>query len=221
MAEYQANVGADPLTTLDVFDDFISGIGTSGQLGSLGFVFGGGTAAAIIAPAGHPGTVRRDTSATISTFAYTRLLLGTGVHPLIASELFDCIWVFRLNVNDANTRVRLGLSSDATVDAPVSAIYLEKQGVDTSWFGTCRDASTESRTAAIAAVDTGWHKIRIRRIDAATVGFTIDALAEVTLATNAPGAVGVHPMTQLFNIDAVSKTLDHDFFRLRITGLAR
>jgi len=141
---------------------------------------------------------------------------------LLASELFDLTWVFRLNVNDANTRVRLGLTSDATIDAPVSAIYLEKQGADTSWFGTVRNASTESRTAAIAAVDTGWHKVRIRRIDASTIGFTIDALAEVTIATaNVPGAVGVHPMTQLFNIDAVSKTLDHDFFRMKIGGLVR
>jgi len=172
MAEYQANVGDDPLTTLDIFEDFVSGITTSGQIGSLGWGFSGGTYSAILAPAGHPGTVRGDTSATINTLAYLRLLIGTAVHPLLASESFDLTWVFRLNVNDANTRVRLGFSSDATIDAPVSAIYLEKQGADTSWFGTCRNASTESRTAALAAVDTGWHKIRIRRIDSATVGFT-------------------------------------------------
>lgn len=212
----------DPLTTLDVFDDFVSGTITSGQVGSLGWGLAGGAILAVNALAGRPGIIRRDTSTTISTLAYTRLLIGTGNHPVLASEMFDLLWAFRLNVNDANTRVRLGFSSDATVDAPVSAIYLEKQGADTSWFGTCRNASTESRTAALATVDTGWHKVRIRRIDASTVGFTLDALAEVTLATaNVPGAVGVHPFTQITNLEAALKSLDHDFFRLKVTGLVR
>lgn len=210
----------DPLTTLVFVDDFIGGTATTGQIGTQSWSFAGGTVSGFLGAANHPGILRRDTSATISTLAYLRQLISTGNHPFLAAELFDLIWIFRLNVNDANTRVRIGLSGDITTDAPAVAIYLEKTLVDTQWFGTVRNASVESRTAALATVDTGWHKIRIRRIDASTVGFTFDANAEVTLATNVP-ATGLHPGTQIFNNEAAAKTLDHDLFVLRIPGLVR
>jgi hypothetical protein len=211
----------DPLTTLDLVEEFIGGTIASGQIGNFGWLFVGGTTATVNAEASHPGIIRRDTSATISTISYLTLRAATGLNHFLASEMFDVTWVFRLNVNDADTRVRIGLSSDPSADAPASAIYLEKILTDTQWFGVCRAASTQSRTAALATVDTGWHKIRIRRTDSATIGFTFDAGAEVTLATNVPGALGVQPSSQIFNNAAASKTLDHDFFHLKITAMVR
>lgn len=212
---------ADPLTTVDLVEDFIGGTNTSGEIGDKGWLWANGTIASVIAEANHPGILRRDTTATISTTAYLTLRAGTGIGHLLASMMFDITWVFRLNTNDADTRMRIGLSDDPAVDAPTNAIYLEKTLADASWFGVCRAASVESRTAALGAVDTGWHKIRIRRIDATTVGFILDAGAEATLATNVPNAVAVQPSSHIFNNAAAVKTIDYDFFRMKIVGLVR
>lgn len=209
----------DPLGTMDIIDDFLGGAGSSGQIGALGWNMAGGTATGVQSEASHPGILRRDTSASSGIIAYTRQLVTTAAHPLLGSDSFDLTFVFRLNTNDANTTVRLGLSSDYTTLTPTSGIYLEKVDADTSWFGVTR-ATTQNRTAALAAVDTGWHKVRIRRIDSATIGFTLDALAEVAATGTVPVA-GMQPGTQISNSAAASKTLDHDLIRLIVTGLVR
>lgn len=209
----------EPLTTVDVVDDFFGGAATTGQLGTHGWSFAGGSAASLAGVAGHPGLVRRDTSATAATIAYTRLQISTAFSVLLASESFDATWVFRLGQSDADTKLRLGFSNDWTGDAPASAVYLEKQYADTSFFGTVRIASVETRTAALAASDANWHRVRIRRLDPATVAFSVDGGAEVPIACSL--GAGVNPGAQLTNQAAVAKTMDLDFFRLRIAGLAR
>jgi hypothetical protein len=210
---------ADPLATLDLVDDFLSGAPASGQLGVLGWGFAGGTASGIGSSGAQRGIVRRDTGGTANTVAYFRLLISSNAHPLLASDAFDLTWVFRLNSNDADTRVRLGLSSDFTSETPADGLALEKKGADTQWFGCVRIGGVETRTAALAAIDAAFHKLRLRRIDAATVGFTLDAGTEVAIA--AAVAVGMHPGLQIVNNVAGSKTLDVDYFRLRVAGLVR
>lgn len=209
-----------PLVTLSIREDFVTGHVTTGTIGALGWIFAGGTAAAQAPEDEHPGILRRDTSTTINTVAYTCLRTAVTDGVLLASEFFDLTCVFRLNTTDTDTRLRIGLSSNLSVDGPVSAIYLEKKAADTQLFGCVRNASTESRTAALATSDTSWHKIRIRRINATTVGFTLDALTEVTLATNVPD-VAVNVGAQITTIAAASKTLDLDFFGLTVTALVR
>lgn len=210
----------DPLTVIDVADDFVSGLLTSGLIGSLSWVIAGGTFTIPTTVAGHPGVLTRDTSATISTTAYTILRSLSVQGPLMASESFDVTWLFKLNQTDADTRVRLGLSSDWTSDVPANGVYLEKTLVDTQWFGVCRAASAQTRTAALATTDTNWHKVRIRRVDASTMAFSFDGGAEVTLAATVPTAA-VTPGMHIFNNVASSKTIDLDYFRLRVTGLVR
>lgn len=222
LAEASALIAAaiDPITILELVDDFIAGGVSSGTVGSLGWTFTGGTVVSVDGEAGHPGVIRRATSATINTIARTALQQSTGAEPLLPAQSFDLTWVVRLNQTDANTEARFGLSLDWTLLAAASGIYVEKKAADTQWFGVCRNAAAESRTAALGTVDTGWHKFRIRRIDASTIGFTLDAGTELTLATNIPTAAQL-PGTQLTNTAAADKTIDYDLFRMRVTGLAR
>jgi hypothetical protein len=207
----------DPLAVLDISDDFLGGgSATSGSIGELGWIFAGGTFAVGSAPAGHPGVYRRDTGAVTTTTAYARLT--SNLRP---SDLFDETWEFRLNTNDADTRVRMGLSSDWATDTPVAAIYVEKKLADTEWFGAARAASTETRTAALDTVDTDWHTARMRRTSASAVAFSIDGGAEVSVSTNVPTTDAVYIGMQIFNNAAASKTVDLDCFRMRVTGLER
>jgi len=213
-------VSTDPLQTLDLVDDFASGNVTTGQLGSLGWAFTNGTFAGVAAEAGHPGIARRDTSATAATIARWVLQVPNVGTALLGADAFDSWLVFRLGQADADTKVRLGFSGDWSNDAPAAALYLEKTYADTQWFAVARNASAQTRSAALATCDTGWHKLRIRRLDAASFGVTLDAAPEVALSSNLPAAA-LFPGGHVVNQIAASKTVDLDFFRLRVVGLGR
>jgi len=198
-------------------DDFTS---SSGDVGELNWGFGGGSATLGVSAAGHPGIVRRDTGAVSGTTAYTRLA-GTGTGNILPAEMFDMLWVFRLNQADVDTASRIGWGNDSSANPPNDGIYLEKLLADASWFAVTRAASAQTRSAAIAAVVAGaWNRLRVRRLDAATIGFTLNSAAEVTLAATIPAAA-LNPFTHIINGAAASKTLDLDFFSVRITGLSR
>ena len=211
---------ADPVDALVVSDDFISGTVGAGAIGNLGWYQAGGTVSHVAGEADHPGIVRRETGTTSNTVAYTCLRSTPTTGPVSLADAFDATWVFRLNTADANTRARLGFSVNWSINAPTDAIYLEKLESDTAWFGVARAASTQTRSAALGTADTDWHRLRIRRIDASTVGFTLDDGAEVTVAADVP-AVAAQPGTHLVNTTTDNKTLDHDLFTLAIRGLTR
>lgn len=199
-------------------DDF-SRLTSLSDLGELGWTGANGSTSAFTSAAGRPGICRRDTSASSGTVAYNRLAATSGGN-ILPAESFDMLYVFRTNHADTDTAVRIGLGADSTANPPNDGIFLEKVLADTSWFAVTRNTSTQTRSAAMATVDTDWVRLRIRRIDASTIGFTFNALTEVTLTTNVP-TVALTPFFQIINGAAASKTLDLDYFSLRITGLSR
>lgn len=210
---------SDPLAVLTIVEDFLTGSNTTGNVGSVGMALGG-TFTLQASEAGHPGIARMDTGAVSSTIASLYGRVGATSGSVLPSETFDLTAAFRLNTNDADTRVRIGLASNFTTAAPNDGIYLEKTLTDTQWFGTCRASSVETRTAALASVDTSWHKVRIRRINASTIGFAFDGAAEVAVAATIP-TVSVHFGLHIFNNAAASKTIDADLFVFKVTGLSR
>lgn len=209
---------ASPLDVMDISDDFVSGTTTTGSVGSLGWTIGGGTHTVLLPEAGHPGIAQKSTGATQNTVSHMAANL-TNSGAILPADLFDLTAVVRLNTNDTATDVRFGLADNFSV-APNDGVYIEKLAADTSWFGAANAAAT-SRTAALAATSTNWVRFRVRRVDASTVGFTVDSGAEATLTTNIPTGrmmVGVHIIN---SGAAAAKTLDVDFIRIKITGLGR
>jgi len=83
-----------------------------------------------------------------------------------------------------------------------------------------RAASAQTRTDTGIAVDTSFHRFRIRRVDGSTIGFTLDAAAEVTHTANIP-TVGLVSGQVIRNSAAAAKTYDIDYYDLLITGLSR
>lgn len=211
----------DPATTCFASDDFVTGPpATSTTGGALNWIGGGGgiNASPLPGEANHPGITRLPTAAAVNNYAY---LAGSGVASFLPAATFDCTFIFRQNLADATNGIRIGVGSLWSSE-PVNGVYLEKLAADTSWFGTARAASVSTRTAALAAADAGWHRVRVRRVSGTTVGFTLDALTEVTLATGLPtAAVGVG--MQIFNsgASAVIHTLDIDYADILLTALAR
>lgn len=201
-------------------EDFQSSGTTNTVIGSYGWATVGGTLTNTAAEASHPGIVTRSTGTTSGTTAatYLRSTAATGV--FLPADTFDLVWIVRLNTNDANTTMRVGAGNDASVSPPANGLYLEKLDADTNWFVVARASSTQTRTDTGVATGTGWNKIRIRRVDASTVGFTLNAGSEITITTNIPTAA-LQPMHQIVNSAAAAKTCDLDYFDLLLTGLTR
>jgi hypothetical protein len=200
-------------------DDFTSRLSNT-QVGEMQWgVVGAGSTSGAVSSAGHPGIVERDTGATSGTIAGIRLA-NASLGSILPAEFFDMRWTFRLNHIDTDTAMRCGFGADSSLNPPANGIYVEKVLADASWFGVTRDTSVQTRTAALAACDTGWHSVRIRRVDASTIGFTFDAASEVTATATIPTAA-MTPFLQIINGAAASKNIDIDLFSLRITGLNR
>lgn len=202
------------------FDDFISGSNGSGTIGLFEWIASGGSPVVLAAVAGHPGIFRLDTGVTASTVAGMGATTnGTG--SIWCDDFFDVRFLVRLNTNDADTQVRIGLQGAFSSDPGSSGVYFEKLYADTSWFAVTRYAATQTRSAAVAACSTNWLTARIRRLSSTAIGFTLDAGTEVSQSTNVFTGLAVQPFLQIKNQSAASKTIDIDYFEQRISGLSR
>jgi hypothetical protein len=210
----------DPLTTLRYVDDFFTVGLTTGNIGTLGWGFQNGTAVAAPAVANHPGVLRRNTSSTANEMASLVLDANTILGHILATDLFDVTWIVQVAVVDTELTIRAGLQTSTTSPPNIGA-YIEKLAADTSWFGVTRQsAGVQTRTAALAAVTTSYVKLRTRRINTTTFGFSVDGGTELTLATTLPTGL-VSPVLQFSNSVGTSKQVNIDLFALTISGLTR
>lgn len=211
----------DPYTTYNEFDDFMAGSTSSGQIGKMGWSALNGSRTNISSEAGHPGLLQLSTGASSGTVASVELAAAANGNSIYASEMFDITFIIRLNNNDANTTLRAGISANGSSATPAAAAYFEKLDGDTNWFRITRNSSVQTRTDTTIGVSTSFVKLRVRRIDASTIGFTINANAEQTLTTNLPAGSGLAPFVQITNSAASAKTVDLDFAQIIVTGISR
>lgn len=214
--------GADPIANPDFLDDFDAGNTASGTVGRMNWTVGGGATSRITAESGVPGIVRRATGTTNGTNAltYNPSAIGAGILP---AESFDITMRVRLNQTDANTNFRAGLQCDTSLLSnvpPNNGIYFEKLETDTNWFGVTRASSSSTRTNTSQAASTSWVKLRIRRVNGTTIGFTVNSTPEVTATATIPTAACVYWMV-ITNSTTADKTFDVDYFRNQISGLTR
>lgn len=204
-------------------DDFAKGTFSSNNIGDMRWTLTNGTGASgamIASTAGRPGLFQFG-SGTTTTVINAPGLAGSLLY---SSDTFDITLIFKLDHNDANTTFRAGLNCTGTYNSgnPNSGIYIEKEDADTSFYGvTFNGAGNESRTAALGSTDTSYHRFRIRRVDGSTVGFTMDASAEVTATTNIPTAA----CNMIFSISNSSgsgnKQFTADYVSIGLSGLTR
>jgi len=225
-------VTVNNITTPHVFDDFTHGLvmpaATVSPVGSLNWQISqtAGTVSPASAVANHPGIARLDTTATSPGWVGIYGQLGTSAQlSILPADTFDITFVIRPGATvDANLAFVFGLADTSLTSAATNTtngIYVEKRLADTTYFGVCRAASTQTRTAAAGTVTAStWTKFRIRRVDSSTIGFTQDAGAEVNVTTNIP-TVAMTPFIHVMNNSAASKTLDIDLFDMTITGITR
>ena len=217
------NTPGSSMAAPHLFDDFIGGNNSSGQIGELQWIVAasaGTTIAAQTGVAGHPGILRIVVPATSGYYA--AMYLSQSIAPIIPADYFDITFVFRVpTIATATACYRVGLSFSPTLDPPTDGLYLEKKTGDANWFFCSRSAGADrTRTDTGIAVDTSWRKIRIWRTSAADISFKLDAggvtIHNVSIPTNP-----LTPMAFAKTNAVASAYIEADAFDMYITGLAR
>lgn len=209
----------NPSTMTYEYDEFVSGGTSGGTIGKLGWNVGGGTFALVAGESGRPGIARLATTAVSGNNAYMRLV-GASQGEVHTSDTFDMTWIVRLTQADSAMSVRVGMS-DMFNNPATYGIYFERLAADINWFAVTRVSSTEARTdTTVVATAAAWIRLRIRRVNGTTIGFTVNDGTEILHTTNIP-LIGINPALQIVTGEAVAKSIDVDWFSCRITGLAR
>lgn len=202
-------------STVELQDDFISGSSGSGDIGALGWV-ATGTLTNRDSETNRPGIFRLDTGAVSGTASRISLPVSAAIDPSNNNQI---TWVIRLNTNDANTTLRIGLGNSVAGNPPANGIYFEKLAANTNWFCVTRSSSTETRTDTGVAATTNFDTFFIRE-NSTTAQFRLNGASVCTHSTNIPTTF-VSPWVFIINTAAASKTVDLDYVQFDLNGLSR
>jgi len=128
---------------------------------------------------------------------------------------------------DSNTTYRFSLSDSSIPGAsqPNNGVYIEKAAADTSWFGVCRTASSQTRTSALASVSPG-SQIAFSISFASSGSATFKTASTVAgLASASPSTISGCPSvaaSMAFGVGTsttAAKSLGIFFYDMLITGL--
>lgn len=205
-------------STIELQDDFISGLTTNGTLGALGWIVNGGTNSTVTSIANRVGIFRKDTTGVPSTLAILALYGGSSA---IDSALpHRIVWVAALGTNDANTTIRLGTLNSDSVSPPSHGIFIEKLDADTNWFCVTRAGGVQTRTDSTVAITTSYTTFVYTR-NSSGVQFSLDGVNVCSLMTTNIPTTFTNPALHIINSAAAAKTVDVDYFEMKITGLTR
>lgn len=216
-----ADDAADPSLATILRDEFIGGSNETGELGELGWSFTNGSAAGLgVNEQGHPGCLNRTSGTTASQIA--SLLLGPNTVAAFRFDEFDeCTWIFRATAANTDCAYLFGIMAQSGVTS-AHALYLERLATDTNWFFVSRNNSAQTRTDSGVAFGTGWLKVRMRRVGASEVAFSINGGAEVSITTNVPDAADTFVVAHHLTPTATTaRTVYIDFFSLKLLAIAR
>ncbi len=214
----------DPTAAPWGVDDFLTGSNETGEIGVLGWSFTNGTITAANSVQNHPGLIRRANGTTANQIASLYLGNSAAQVSFRFDEFDEQTWIFReFAAGVTDLTVRIGMFADVAGNPSSHGVYLELLPADSNWFFVSRSASVQTRVdSGVAARTTGWIKIKIRRIDASTVGFSINGGSEVTITSNIP------PSSQLLHFGQMqvasgttARSLDFDFFSFRLLPITR
>jgi hypothetical protein len=214
-------------------DDFAGGGTSDGTIGELGWRLnsaGAGAApliGALRSPSNHPGVLTVSTTATSGqggTLTLVETAAGTTAvfSGLASAANWSLTAIFRLVVSGGAT-FAVGLIGSATVSNPTEMIALryDTANGDTQFNLACL-AGGASAVVSLGAVDSAYHKVRIRQTTVGTVLASLDSGTELAITTSANiPSLGLSPTWLLVTHSAVSKVVVPDFFALKVRGLSR
>lgn len=202
-------------STIELQDEFATGIASSGNVGNLGWNTTG-TVTAAVSVANRIGLYNLSTTAVSGTVARINWFANNIIDPAAPTQ---AMFVFRANHNDANTTLRVGSVANLSANPPDNGIYFEKLDADTNWFCVTRSAAVQTRTDSGIAVSTSFVNLTYKRNSSGAI-FFIDKTQVCSQSTNIPTTF-LSPIFFIINSAAAAKTMDVDYFQIRIDGLTR
>lgn len=206
-----------------VVDDFIFQSVETGEAGLTGWSFTTGSIANSAPEINHPGIVLRASGTTQNQVA-SFYPGSAGTVGILRFEQFDRMtWIVAPVTAGNDFDLRIGLLTDMTSITPTNGVYIERLAAEASYFGVSRSAGAQTRTAALEPLTAnGWEKFVIRRIDATSVGFSVNGQAEVVLSTTVPAAassltfgIQIRPTTN------AARNVKIDFFSMKLLPIVR
>lgn len=204
--------------SISISEEFLSGVGVSGSIGSLGWNAFNVTAAQNSSITNHPGLYLIASSAVPGTVS--ALVLHGNTNNLVdPASSIRAFYALRLNSNDANTTIRVGLINSFTANPPSDGLYLEKLDADTDWFCVARNGGVQTRVTSSVPTSTAFTTVEIPKRSGA-VDFKINGANVCNISSNLPTTF-LDPAVQIISSVAESKTFDIDYFSLQIDGISR
>jgi hypothetical protein len=201
-------------STIEINEEFLGGSNNP-----FPFSVSGGAGAPVAAVANRYGITRRDTTAVINTVA--TLFMSSGSTAYLPTTPHAYTWAVRLNTNDADTVVRVGEGEDPTANPPAAGLYIEKLGADTNWFCVSRNAGAQTRIDSGVAITTSFVTLSMT-FNASGAQFAINNVNVCGLITTNNPSTGIRSFLHIINPTAAAvKSIDYDYFQLRLFGLAR
>jgi hypothetical protein len=194
-----------------------------GNGGHLGWGFTGtGSATLISSVTNHPGIISLATGATAGN-NYSMFLRSTPDAMIDPASFFDVTFIVRPQFSNNFTAIGFGLTSSVssyTLPASVAGIYIEKDLSESGLTGRVRATSTTSTPQLTTIAANTWYKFRIRRVDASTIGFSVNGGAEQLVTTNIPTNF-LMPFLKIVTDEATAKTVEVDYVAVTITNISR
>ena len=207
---------------VELQDDFVSGATGSGNVGWMNWATASGTGTPISSEANRSGIYRKTTGAVANTISQLRLSFTSSI--ISTTFSWDQVWIIRPVDIDADTIYRTGMTNNWGLASIQHGVYFERLGTDTNWFCvTHNNTGSPNRTDSGVAAIADWvtHRIVFTAGAALPALFYINGVLVCSQDNSRIPASLILPGTHVINTAAASKTLDHDYWQLRILGLVR
>jgi hypothetical protein len=201
-----------------LFDDFMGGLTTSGNIGNLGWSSSGGSVSYLLGESDHPGILRK-TSSTIGTVCLLKLYQATGAIKIPIS----CICALCIRVETLiGADVRFGVANNGWIDNPVGAgVYFEKLSADTTWFIVVKDFTTgETRVDTGIVVSTVFTSFKIQQTPT-TAYFWINGVSVGVIQRVPEPGTGFSVGSHIVSITGGSEAMNFDYIYFQMTELSR
>ena len=211
----------DPIATIDLYDEFLTGTLATGDIGDLGWSFTTTAPTVTASVANHPG-IRRVNTSTTTNAANAFWTGGAATNDLIQ---FDEQWDFTFIVS-VPTITTVSVFTGA-MDGMVTAVgNQDRYGFEFNpatsayWRMVTGNGSASTTTDTDVTVVAGtWYKLRVVRTGTGVTYYINGVLKGSTTTTlpDTPLSYGFHVQT----LAASARSLDCDFFRMTLTGVTR
>lgn len=202
-------------TVLWYRENFPNKATTSNSIGTYGWELSCSTGTVSHVGTGNGSKAVRLSSAATSG-SYCAILLGSvGTTGTVVGAIgsyagWDSIFRFRLYTT-SNVRMFVGYLKGSMYDPWANAhigLSFDTTAGDTQFVFSTYNGTNGTRIASGVAVDTNWHKLRIRSTTSGTIVFNLDDGTDVSINTNVATTTAMAPAFYINTQEAVAKTID-------------